>query len=76
MNTEPVRRLFGADEFVLIGALVLLTAGLWSAVGMLALVAPGAALLWIAVPSRAPFVIRPEAPQGPAVKPERQTDDR
>jgi hypothetical protein len=51
---------FGLDEAVLLIALVLLVAGLWPRIGALALTIPGAVLLWIALPPRATFVVRPE----------------
>ncbi len=48
----------GADEVVLLVALGLLTAGLWSRIGALSLMLPGLVLLWIALPQRARFVTR------------------
>lgn len=50
---------FGAEEVLLVLALVLVTAGLWAVVGRGALTVPGVVLLWIAMPSRAPFVSKP-----------------
>lgn len=56
-------RVVGLDELLLAVALALLTGGAWEVVGRLALVIPGMVLLWVALPSRAPFVTRgPEPP--------------
>lgn len=60
----------GADELALIGALALLVAGLWPVLGQRALVVPGLVWLWIALPSRHPFVSRPPAASD---KPSRRT---
>lgn len=49
----------GGDELLLLIALACLTGGLWPALGRQALVAPGLVLLWVALPSRSAFVIRP-----------------
>jgi hypothetical protein len=51
----------GMDELLLAVALVLLTAGAWPVLEWVALVIPGAVLLWVALPSRAPFVARGSA---------------
>ena len=49
----------GLDEIGLALSLILLTAGLWRVVGAAALVAPGAILLFIFLPTRYAFVERP-----------------
>lgn len=46
-----------ADLVVTIG-LVCLTVGVWTFVGAGSLIAPGAILLWYALPPRPPFVVR------------------
>lgn len=47
-------------EEILIGiGALLIVAGLWSHLGALALVVPGSVLLWIGLPSRAPFIAKP-----------------
>lgn len=51
----------GPDEILLVVALALVTWGLWPLVGRMALIAPGAVCLWIALPSRAAFLVRPAA---------------
>lgn len=55
----------GLDEIVLTVALTLLTIALWPWAGRSALALPGAVLLWIAMPSRAPFVT-PAEPESKA----------
>ena len=50
--------MLGADEIVLVVALVLITAGLWLLVGQGALLASAAVFLWIGLPSRLPFIVR------------------
>jgi hypothetical protein len=53
----------GLQEALLVVAVSLLTVGLWPVLEWVALVIPGAVLLWVALPSRAPFVTRgPEPP--------------
>lgn len=52
----------GLDEVLFVVALLLLAAGLWSLVGWPALIAPGAILLWVTLPTRRPFVDRPARP--------------
>lgn len=51
---------FSVNEAVLLVALVLLVIGLWSRIGALSLTVPGTVLLWMALPSRQAFVVRPE----------------
>lgn len=53
----------GLDEFLLSLGLVLITVAIWPLVGVLALVVPGVAITWIALPSRVPFVARPSDPR-------------
>lgn len=59
----------GADEALLAIALILLTVGLWSHLGPTALTVPGAALLWIALPTRAGFVARASVDDDKARRP-------
>lgn len=60
--------IIGADEALLLIALSLLLAGLWPlavrwlGTGLPTLVVPGVVLLFIALPSRAPMIIRPQVP--------------
>lgn len=54
-----LRALIGVDELVLLVALTLIVIALWPIVGCRALLAPGVVLLWIALPARAPFLVRP-----------------
>lgn len=63
-----IRKSIDADEVLLTLGLALITWGLWPLVGVCALIVPGAVLLWLALPSRAPFVTPP------AEKPARRTD--
>jgi len=51
--------LAGSQELTLSAGLALLTGGLWGWIGPLALVAPGLVLVWIALPQRHGFVVRP-----------------
>lgn len=66
-----VTAFLGPEEAVLLVALVLVTVGLWplaarwAGSGWTALLVPGLVLLWLALPSRAPFVIRDSAPTKP-----------
>ena len=48
-----------AEELVVTVGLVLITVGLWPLLGLSALVVPGATLVYLALPSRMPFVVRP-----------------
>lgn len=51
----------GPDEILLGGALLLIAAGFWMVWRPGAFLVPGFALLWIALPSRAAFIVRPPA---------------
>lgn len=51
-----VTGMVGADEILLIVALVLVGAGCWQVWRPAGLIAPGLVLLWIAMPSRAAFI--------------------
>lgn len=57
----------GADELLIAVALGCGTSAIWPLVGRLALLVPCVVLLWIALPSRTPFITRP-----PAEKPMRR----
>ena len=59
---NAIAAVVGADELLLACALALVTVGLWPIIGRSALVVPGTVLLWIALPSRAPLVVRPPSP--------------
>jgi hypothetical protein len=54
-----VARAVGVDELLLLLGFALTTVALWPAIGVLALLVPGAAITWIALPPRQPFVARP-----------------
>jgi hypothetical protein len=58
----------GADELVLALALALIVVGLWPVTGRLVLFIPGAVLLWIAMPSRQPFVHRSPMTEKPSTR--------
>ncbi len=64
-NLRGFVALFGAEELLLLLALGLCVAGLWPIIGQRALLVPGAVLLWIALPSRAPLVARPAVEKPP-----------
>lgn len=55
------------DEVILGLGLALVTCGLWSQYGRLALVVPGLVLAWIALPTRRAFVDRSD-PAPPAAR--------
>jgi hypothetical protein len=55
---SPDRESFGMDEASLALGLLLLTGGLWVWLGPVALAAPGAVIVWMALPARRPFVDR------------------
>lgn len=52
-------REFDRNEGLLSIALLLLTVAAWPRFGRQALAIPGAALLWIVLPTRMPFIARP-----------------
>lgn len=52
----------GIDELLLAAGLVLITVALWPVVNVSALLAPGVVMVWIALPTRAPFVPRATPP--------------
>ena len=53
------KEVLGGDEIILVAALALITCGLWLLAGQATLLAPGFVLLWVALPSRVPFIVRP-----------------
>jgi len=53
----------GRDELVLLLALGLIGAGLWQVWWPGTFIVPGLVLLWLALPSRAPFVARESDPR-------------
>lgn len=62
------RTVIGADELVLALALALIVVGLWPLTGRIVLFIPGAVLLWIAMPSRQPFVHRSQTTEKPSTR--------
>ena len=60
---KALREAIGADEAMLLAGVLLATVALWSVWGPLALLVPGVVAVWIALPSRAVFVVRPTALQ-------------
>lgn len=52
----------GRDEVLLVIGLILLVIGLWPLAGWSSLTAPGGVCVWIALPSRAPMIVRPQSP--------------
>ncbi len=52
----------GPDEIMLVTALLLVSAGFWTVWRPASYLVPGMVLLWIALPSRASFVLRSQAP--------------
>ena len=56
---KALREAIGADELVLSAGLLLATVALWSAWGPLALLVPGIVLIWVALPTRSVFLVRP-----------------
>ena len=60
-TSHAVRAAFGIDEILLVAGLVLITVAAWPAIGQYALACPGLVLVWIALPSRSPFISRPPA---------------
>lgn len=61
-----VLALVGLDDVVLVVALLLIAAGFWEAWRPGAFIVPGIVLLWLVLPSRAPFVARPPVVKKPA----------
>lgn len=53
-------RIVGADELGILLALILIAAGFWQAWRPGAALVPGAVLLWLVLPSRRPFIARPD----------------
>lgn len=53
--------MIGVDELLLAVALTLVTVGSWPLLGRGALVVPGIVLLWIVLPTRGTFIVRPPA---------------
>lgn len=53
--------MLGVDELLLAVALTLVTVGSWPLLGRGALVVPGIVLLWIVLPTRGTFIVRPTA---------------
>lgn len=64
-----VRAAVGVDDLVLAAALMLLAIGFALVWLPGAFIVPGLVLLWLVLPSRAPFVTRPPAPKKPADPP-------
>lgn len=60
-----LRAIIGLDEVLLLVGFGLITVALWPAIGRLALLIPGAAIIWLVLPTRAPFLHRPSANDPP-----------
>jgi hypothetical protein len=58
-----IAAIIDVDDLALVGALTLLTVGLWTLVGRSALIVPGVVGVWVTLPSRQPFIVRPSAPE-------------
>ena len=59
---NAIRSAVGADEIVLMFGLALVCVGLWMTWRPGTFLAPGAVLVWIALPSRQRFIATPPAP--------------
>jgi hypothetical protein len=57
-----------AEELGVLVMLALISAGLWPYVGQGALVVPGLVGLWLLLPSRLPFLVRPPGTPDPRRK--------
>ena len=55
------RSLVGVDEIALAVGLMLITIVIWPLCGQTSLLAPGSALVWLGLPSRGAFLLRPPA---------------
>lgn len=64
----------GVDEVLLVVALLLIAAGMWQVWKPGAYLVPGIVLLWIVLPARAAFVVRP--PAATSDKADRRKADR
>lgn len=70
--SAAIAREIGPEEIALTVGLTLVTVGLWTLLehvgvpGPVALMAPGGVTVWHALPSRVPFIDRPEAPSAPS----------
>jgi hypothetical protein len=62
---KALASVIGPDEILLVVALTLVTVALWPWVGQGALLPAGLVLLFVALPSRAPFVHRQPIPEKP-----------
>lgn len=60
---SALRSAVGLDEVLLVSGLVMITVSLWPIAGRLALLAPGAVITWIVLPTRAPFIVRKIDPE-------------
>lgn len=70
------RAAIGLDDLVLLLALLLLAVGFWQVWTPGAFIVPGLVLLWLVLPSRAPFVTRPPSSKkqpAPPATPSRRT---
>ena len=47
------------DEIALAVGLGLVTVGLWPSIGVIALLAPGLAIVWVVLPARGAFIVGP-----------------
>lgn len=56
-----VVRSIGREEVTVATGVVMITVALWPAIGQLALLPAGMILVWVGLPSRARFIVPPEA---------------
>ncbi len=61
-KASPWYHRIGLDDALLAVGLLLTTIGAWCWIGPVALLCPGVALIWLALPSRTPFLLPPPAP--------------
>ena len=66
---DALRRAVGPDELMLLVALALIAGGFWDAWRPGTFLIPGLALLWIALPSRLPFIAKVKKAHGSPKEP-------
>ena len=69
LAVAAIEKHVGPDELGIATALVVLTIGLWPRLGRDTLIADGAILLWMFLPTRSPFIVG-----RPVMKDERKND--
>ena len=65
-----VAKLLGPGELMLVGGLVMVAVALWPGIGQLTLLPIGLVFIWIGMPTRYAFVLRPQVKER---KPRRAT---